>query len=115
MEKLTRFFATEADSGKDTSRLITGRLDCPPPKKSSNGNHPREGLETLGRTSLPESAIFVDADTHTKSNGVTEVARIAVKAKGRILFVDPIGVLVVKAQGNYVALVNKSGSYLVRA
>lgn len=114
MEKLTRFFATEADSGKDTSRLITGRLDCPIPKISSNEINTREGLATLGRTSLPGSGIFADDDTHTKSNGVTEVARIAVKAKGRILFVDPIGVVVVKAQGNYVALVHKSGSYLVR-
>ena len=114
MEKLTRFFATEADSGKDTSRLITGRLNCPTPKISSNEIDTRKGLATLGRTSLPASGIFVDDDTHTKSNGVTEVARIAVKAKGRILFVDPIGVVVVKAQGNYVALVHKSGSYLVR-
>lgn len=42
------------------------------------------------------------------------VARIAIKAKGRVLFVDPIDVVVAKAQGNYVALVLKSGSYLVR-
>ena len=49
-----------------------------------------------------------------KSNSVTEVARIAVKARGRILFVDPIDVVVAKAEGNYVALVHKSGCYLVR-
>jgi hypothetical protein len=36
------------------------------------------------------------------------------KAKGRVLFVDPNHVVVVKAQGNYVALMHKSGSYLVR-
>jgi DNA-binding LytR/AlgR family response regulator len=51
---------------------------------------------------------------HARRNGVSEIARIAVKAKGRVLFVDPIDVVVAKAQGNYVALVHKSGSYLVR-
>jgi two-component system LytT family response regulator len=58
--------------------------------------------------------VFVGDETHTKSNGVSEVARIGIKAKGRVLFVDPISVVVAKAQGNYVALVHKSGSYLVR-
>jgi DNA-binding LytR/AlgR family response regulator len=111
MEKWTHFFATEADFGKDTSQLITGRLDCTAPKIASNNINNRELLATLGRTSLPKSG--VDGDTPT-SNGVNEVVRIAVKTKGRILFVDPIGVVVVKAQGNYVALVHKSGSYLVR-
>jgi DNA-binding LytR/AlgR family response regulator len=51
---------------------------------------------------------------HAKSNRVSAVARIAIKAKGRVLFVDPIDVAVAKAEGNYVALVHKSGSYLVR-
>jgi two-component system LytT family response regulator len=85
MEKLTRFFTTEADSGKDTSRLITDRFDCPAPKI---------------------------AGSEIKNQG--QWARIAIKAKGRVLFVHPIDVVVAKAQGNYVALVHKSGSYLVR-
>jgi two-component system LytT family response regulator len=58
--------------------------------------------------------VFVDEETHAKSSRASEVARIALKAKGRILFVDPIDVVVAEAQGNYVALVHKSGSYLVR-
>jgi len=51
---------------------------------------------------------------HATSDGLRKIARIAVKAKGRVLFVDPIDVVVAEAQGNYVALVHKSGSYLVR-
>jgi DNA-binding LytR/AlgR family response regulator len=51
---------------------------------------------------------------HASRNGVGEVSRIAIKAKRRVLFVDPVDVVVAKAQGNYVALVHKSGSYLVR-
>jgi two-component system, LytTR family, response regulator len=41
-------------------------------------------------------------------------ARIAIKAKGRILFVDPADVTSVEAQGNYVLLQRASGSYLLR-
>jgi len=40
--------------------------------------------------------------------------KIAIKVKGRILFVDPTEVAVVKAEGNYVLLQRQSGSYLLR-
>jgi DNA-binding LytR/AlgR family response regulator len=74
----------------------------------------RARLATTVRTSSPVDELFVDDDTQAKSNVVREVARIAIKAKGRVLFVDPIEVVVAKAQGNYVALVHKTGCYLVR-
>jgi DNA-binding LytR/AlgR family response regulator len=45
---------------------------------------------------------------------VTEIARIAIKANGRVLFVDPIDIIAVRAEGNYLALLHKSGCYLVR-
>jgi two-component system, LytTR family, response regulator len=41
-------------------------------------------------------------------------ARIAIKANGRILFVDPSDVTAVHAEGNYVLLQRESGSYLLR-
>jgi|HubBroStandDraft_6_1064221.scaffolds.fasta_scaffold352857_2 two-component system, LytTR family, response regulator len=40
--------------------------------------------------------------------------RIAIKSKGRILFIDPRDVIAVKAEGNYVLLQRESGSYLLR-
>ena len=113
-EKPTRFFATEADSGKDTSRLITGRLDRPVPQIAGTKISNRGQLATSGRTSLPGPEVFVGEETHARSNHISEVGRLAIKAKGRVLFVDPIDVVVARAQGNYVALVHKSGSYLVR-
>jgi len=114
MEKLTHFFTTEADSGKDTSRLITDWVDCPEPKVAGSEINSRGRLATASRPSLPGGEVFVDDKTRAKTNRVSEVARIAIKAKGRVLFVDPIDVVVAKAQGNYVALVHKSGSYFVR-
>jgi two-component system LytT family response regulator len=45
---------------------------------------------------------------------LTKPSRIAIKAKGRILFIDPAEVVTVEAQGNYVLLQRKSGSDLLR-
>jgi DNA-binding LytR/AlgR family response regulator len=40
--------------------------------------------------------------------------RIAIKANGKILFVDPVEVIVVEAEGNYVSLRHRSESYWLR-
>lgn len=40
--------------------------------------------------------------------------KIAIKAKGRILFIDPGEVISIHAEGNYVLLQKESGSYLMR-
>ena len=40
--------------------------------------------------------------------------KIAIKAKGRILFIDPASLALVQAQGNYVLLQGPLGSYLLR-
>ena len=58
--------------------------------------------------------VFVDDDGPPANNGAGKGARIAIKAKGRVVFVNPLDVIVAKAEGNYVALVHKSGAYLVR-
>ena len=114
MEKLTRFFTTEIDSGKDTSRPIPDRRDRSAAEIAGTEipNQPRSA--TSDRVSLPRGEVFADHETHAKGNGVREAARMAVKAKGRVLFVDATDVVVAKAQGNYVALVHKCGAYLVR-
>jgi two-component system LytT family response regulator len=39
---------------------------------------------------------------------------IAIKAKGRILFINPGDVVAVQAEGNYVSLHRESDSYLLR-
>jgi DNA-binding LytR/AlgR family response regulator len=41
-------------------------------------------------------------------------ARIAIKAKGRILFIDAVDVIAVEAKGNYVLLRHTSSSYMLR-
>ncbi len=51
---------------------------------------------------------------HAKASSITAAGRIAIKARDRIVFMDPVDVVVAKAQGNYVGLVHKCGCYLVR-
>jgi len=114
MEKLLRSFATEADSGKDRSRLIVDRLDGLAPKLASTQVSDRGWFETSERASSQMGEVFADDDDPPANNGAGEIARIAVKAKGRVVFVNPRDVIVAKAEGNYVALVHKSGAYLVR-
>ena len=41
-------------------------------------------------------------------------SKIAIKAKGRILFINPAEIIAVEAEGNYVLLLRESGSYLLR-
>jgi len=43
-----------------------------------------------------------------------QCSKIAIKAKGRILFINPSDVVAVQAEGNYVLLQRDSGSYLLR-
>ncbi len=43
-----------------------------------------------------------------------ESPRIAIKAKGRILFINPGDVFAIQAEGNYVLLQQESGSYMLR-
>lgn len=45
---------------------------------------------------------------------LTKTAKVAIKSKGRILFIDPAEVVTVEAEGNYVLLQQRSGSYLLR-
>jgi DNA-binding LytR/AlgR family response regulator len=114
MEKLTRSFATEADFGKDNSRLIADRLDGLTPKLARTRVSDRGWAETSDRASPQIGEVFVEDDGPQSNNGAGAIARLAIKAKGRVLFVNPLDVTVAKAEGNYVALVHKSGAYLVR-
>ena len=113
MEKSTPFFETEADSGKDVSSLIPDRLDSLATEIASDIDIPGHSARSAS-ASLLGGDLFANDVTHRKNNHLSDVARIAVKAKSRVLFVDPADVIAAKAQGNYVALVHKSGSYLVR-
>ena len=65
------------------------------------------------RTEAERAAALMRALPNLKSL-LSSAAKIAIKTKGRILFIDPADVVTIEAQGNYVLLQRPSGSYLLR-
>jgi DNA-binding LytR/AlgR family response regulator len=50
----------------------------------------------------------------TRTHGMGKSARIAIKASGRILFIDAADVIAVEAKGKYVLLLHTSSSHMLR-
>ena len=68
----------------------------------------RRPLDTAFRCTAEKCALSADTLPQRQST------RIAIKANGKIVFVDPVEVIVVEAEGNYVSLRHRSNSYLLR-
>lgn len=60
------------------------------------------------------SSIRNEASTDRRRSATGKSARIAIKAKGRILFIDAADIISIEAKGNYVLLLHTSGSYMLR-
>jgi two-component system, LytTR family, response regulator len=75
----------------------------------------RQALDVaFRRTTAERAAKLVEILPQLGMASRPHSARIAIKAKGRILFIDPAEVMAVHAEGNYVLLQRESGSYLLR-
>lgn len=66
------------------------------------------------RTAAERAARLIGALPRLQEFAERQSARIAIKAKGRILFLDPDDITAVQAEGNYVLLQRTAGSYLLR-
>lgn len=66
------------------------------------------------RNAGERAAKLVEALPQLRMLSHPQPGRIAIKAKGRILFLNPSEVVAVQAEGNYVLLQRESGSYLLR-
>ena len=82
--------------------------------KPFSNNRIHEALDmAIHRTESERAAQFVKILPQLEEL-LSKSAKIAIKTKGRILFVDPADVVIIEAQGNYVLLQRASGSYLLR-
>lgn len=73
-----------------------------------------EALDRASRRAMGERAAkFIEALPQLQKPS-TAHPTIAIKAKGRILFISPGDVVAVQAEGNYVSLRRESDSYLLR-
>ena len=66
------------------------------------------------RTASERAARLIEAMPELQNLKKRQSSKIAIKAKGRILFIDPGDVIAVHAEGNYVMLQGECGSYLLR-
>jgi two-component system LytT family response regulator len=66
------------------------------------------------RTENERAARLLKILPHLETLLATRSSKVAIKAKGRILFIDPTEVAIIRAEGNYVLLEKQSGSYLLR-
>jgi two-component system, LytTR family, response regulator len=74
-----------------------------------------KALDAARRRSMGERAVeLVEILPRLQRISQRHPTRIAIKAKGRILFIDPDDVVAVQAEGNYVLLQREAGSYLLR-
>ena len=73
-------------------------------------------LSTLGfrQPAAGRSTSLSKALPQTRTLAMGKSARIAIKAKGRILFIDAADVIAVEAEGNYVLLLHTSTSHMLR-
>lgn len=74
-----------------------------------------EALDTaFRRTAGERAAKLVEALPQLRKLVQRQMSRIAIKANGRILFINPDQILSVHAEGNYVLLQRDTSSYLLR-
>jgi DNA-binding LytR/AlgR family response regulator len=83
--------------------------------RSSGGDRIRRPLDTASRRTAEErDAGLADALREPLRFSQRQSTKIAIKANGRIVFIDPADVIAVEAEGNYVSLRRRSDSYLLR-
>lgn len=74
-----------------------------------------EALDRASRRATGERAAkLIEAWPQLQTLSRPGHSMVAIKAKGRILFINPGDVVAVKAEGNYVSLQRESDSYLLR-
>jgi len=66
------------------------------------------------RTEGERAAQLIELLPQLKTLSQPRSQKIAIRTKGRIIFIDPSDLVAVQAEGNYVLLQKESGSYLLR-
>lgn len=68
----------------------------------------------IRRNAGDRAAKLVELLPQLKTLGQHQPPRLAIKSKGRILFIDPTDIVAVQAEGNYVLFVREAGSHMLR-
>ena len=68
----------------------------------------------LQRNAGDRAAKLVELLPQLSALGKHQSPRLAIKSKGRILFIDPADIMAVQAEGNYVLFMREGGSHFLR-
>ena len=83
--------------------------------KPFSGERVNQALEfACRRTASERAARLMELIPHPPPPAPQHSSKIGIKSNGRILFIDPLEVVVVQAEGNYVLLQRETGSDLLR-
>jgi two-component system LytT family response regulator len=82
-----------------------------PPVDKSFGESPTIASR---RTAARRSANVMEALPSAPAFAKQQLSRIAIKAEGKILLVDPVHVIAFEAKGNHLLMLHTSGSYMLR-
>ena len=85
--------------------------------KPSSADRIKKALDVVFRNTNTEDERaegMADTPPHLPRLSQWESTNIAIKANGKIVFIDPNDVIAVEANGNYVSLQRRSDSYLLR-
>lgn len=74
-----------------------------------------EAMSQYARTLPQKTAGLPGVSPPLPASERRQTPKMAIKANGKILFIDPAELVSVHAEGNYVLLQKQSGSYLLRA
>jgi hypothetical protein len=94
---------------RDVSDVVDGVRNSPPNPRAVDSNR-RDALAVAGDQAPESKRRFLQRD----ESHVRRTARIAIRSKGRILLVEPIELVSVQAQGNYVLLQQQMRSHRLR-
>jgi two-component system LytT family response regulator len=82
--------------------------------KPFSNNRIHQALDAAARRTESERAARLVNMLPQLESLLAKPSKIAIKTKGRFLFIDPAEVAAVEAQGNYVLLLGDTGSHLLR-
>lgn len=83
--------------------------------KPFTGERVNQALEfACRRTASERAARLMELMRHPQALAPVQSSKIGIKSNGRILFIDPLEVVVVQAERNYVLLQRETGSDLLR-
>jgi two-component system LytT family response regulator len=97
----------------NTVSTVTSRRDYALDSAAENAGYEAEDMSSLPMTRV-EAAKLIRTLQQVAGMARRRAPRIAIKAKGKILFLDVAGIVAVQAEGNYISLTHRTNPYLVR-